>query len=372
MDKSGATPENTYKDYGLYTHTEQPGKDFLNAHNLDVNGNLYKALSFEFFRYQNEIKNIDDPTYSKELFETRLNMFAGKDNRKLINMLDALNSNDVDINAVVDKYFDKDNYLTWMAINILLGNYDTTSQNYLLYSPLNSEKWYFIPWDYDGTMKNTKLFLNFFTYMPDSQKGLARYWGVNLHKRFFAYKENCDLLTKKINEVKKVFIDNDFSGVATYYNSIVWSIISNSDDIKNISTDGLKSLKAYLAEFNIIIEKNYQLYLKSIHSPMPNFLLDNKKVNNKWQFRWTPSQDIDGDIVRYHFQLATDPYFKNIVEEKKEYFSTDYTLTKDLAKGHYFYRVVIDDGKGNTQLPYDTYDVSDEEQAFGLREFYVE
>ncbi len=32
---------------------------------------------------------------------------------------------------------------------ILTNNTDTTSQNYYLYNPINTENFYFLPWDYD-------------------------------------------------------------------------------------------------------------------------------------------------------------------------------------------------------------------------------
>ena len=48
---------------------------------------------------------------------------------------------------VFAKYFDEENYFTWLAFQMLTGNTDTTSQNFLLYSPQNSQKWYFISWD---------------------------------------------------------------------------------------------------------------------------------------------------------------------------------------------------------------------------------
>ena len=38
----------------------------------------------------------------------------------------------------------------WMAFQILMGNVDTQNRNVYLYSPLNSDIWYFIAWDKIG------------------------------------------------------------------------------------------------------------------------------------------------------------------------------------------------------------------------------
>ena len=65
-------------------------------------------------------------------------------------MLSDLNNYSVPIETTFPKYFDEENYFTWLAFQLLTGNVDTTSQNFYLYSPQNGDKWYFIPWDNDG------------------------------------------------------------------------------------------------------------------------------------------------------------------------------------------------------------------------------
>ena len=74
------------------------------------------------------------------------------DHDKLLEMMEAINDTSADIDDVMNTYFNKENYLTWMATNIIFGNIDAIVNNFLLYSPLNSKTWYFLPWDYDGTL----------------------------------------------------------------------------------------------------------------------------------------------------------------------------------------------------------------------------
>ena len=82
----------------------------------------------------------------------RLEVKGSQNHTKLINMLEAINDPLMPIEQTFERYFDADNYFNWMAFNILVGHTDTTSQNFYLYSPQNSEKWYFLPWDYDASL----------------------------------------------------------------------------------------------------------------------------------------------------------------------------------------------------------------------------
>ena len=61
-----------------------------------------------------------------------------------------MNNEAMPINDVIAKHFDRKNYVTWLAMNMVLDNRDTNSQNFLLYSPRNSATWTFVPWDYDA------------------------------------------------------------------------------------------------------------------------------------------------------------------------------------------------------------------------------
>ena len=69
---------------------------------------------------------------------------------KLQQMAAAVNDMTQDINDVIAKYFNRANYVTWLAVNMLMTNYDTNTQNFILYSPSGYAGWYFLPWDYDG------------------------------------------------------------------------------------------------------------------------------------------------------------------------------------------------------------------------------
>ena len=66
------------------------------------------------------------------------------DHSKLIAMLDELNDYSIPITQIMDRWFCRENLFSWMAFHILMGNVDTQSRNVFLYSPLNSDTFYFI------------------------------------------------------------------------------------------------------------------------------------------------------------------------------------------------------------------------------------
>ena len=156
-DTTDGSADAKFEDYGLYTQVEQLNKTGLKNHGLDSNGQLYKINSFEFYRYEDVIKLQDDPSYDSAAFEKLLEIKGSTDHRKLIQMLEAVNDYSIPIDTVLEEYFDEENITYWMGFQILMGNVDTQSRNVYLYSPLNSDTWYFIPWDNDGSLMRPEL-----------------------------------------------------------------------------------------------------------------------------------------------------------------------------------------------------------------------
>jgi len=99
-DLSGEVRDTDFIDYGLFTHIEQPNKRFLRNHGLDPNGNLYKAEFFEFFRYPDNLRNVDDKLYNEKNFEQIIEIKEGKNHSKLLQMLDDLNNYGLEIEEI--------------------------------------------------------------------------------------------------------------------------------------------------------------------------------------------------------------------------------------------------------------------------------
>ncbi len=370
-DLSSTNSTNEFVDYGLYTEIEQPNRTFLSSHGLDPNGQLYKVNYFEFQRTPDIIKNVDDPSFNKKKFEELLEMKAGNDNSKLIQMLDDLNDYSKNIDDVVDKYFDRDNYLTWLATNILFGNFDTDARNYFLYSPSNSLKWYFLPWDYDGAWARDEQKC----YIDENQRaswmyGVSNYWGVVLHRRFLKDSDNLEQLNRKIEEISKLINAQTLKKSLDSYYEIIKPQLAKEPDISSLPMP-FKDYDEEFGRFYEVIENNKKAYYENIQKPMPVYM-DKLLENGKdLKLSWSVSFDFQGDQIFYDVIVAKDPELKNIVFTKSGLETTEVVLPA-MAKGEYYWKVTIRDNSGNKQIPFDTYFDNFGKHYFGISKFVID
>jgi spore coat protein H len=358
-DLSENEGNNDYINYGLYTAVEQPSKSFLQTHNLDVNGHLYKAEFFEFMKYSS-IKLKDDFTYDKVEFEKILEIIGSEDHDKLISMIEAVNDYSQDINKVVDKYFDRDNLLTWLGINILFNNRDSNSRNFLLYSPLNSEKWFFLPWDYDDAWKNTTT--------ARWEGNISNYWGMILFNRLFKDIDNVNMLTSKIKELTKTINKNNTLKLLNNYHKVVKGNIYVLPDSEFIykTSDDYDNEYFSLGDFT---EKRLIEYNKSLENPMPIYLGEPIKKGEDHEFRWDASYDLQSDELTYDYILSKDLDFSDIVVSY-EGLHTLHCHVDNLDKGKYYWKVIVRDSKGNWQEAFDNY-IYNDEIYYGCKEYVV-
>lgn len=361
-DKSSSKNSNEFEDFGLYTHIEQPNKLFLKNHLLDPNGHLYKAENFKFLTYENQIKNKKDADYSKEAFESILEIRGNNDHNKLIEMLQAVNDMNRDINEVVDIYFHKENYLTWVACNILFDNYKTNKSNFLLYSPINSTKWYFMPWDYDKAW-------GIDVKRPMWKQGLSMYWDNKLHQRFFSKKENVEALSHKIEELSKIITKNQTKKFIDGYYNILLLNITKLPDLMYLPIT-INELKYQLDKLQHITELNKNYYKKLIENPMPYNLHEPQYIQKKWIFTWDNSYDIQGDTVTYNYEISKDKNFNNIYMTINNITDNKCEINK-LNRGVYYWRVKATDNKSNSQIAYNIYKDEFGEKYYGIKKLVV-
>lgn len=363
MTSSGAS--GSFEDYGLYTHIEQLNEEALAARGLNPDGNLYKAENFEFHRYPDKLLPSDNPKYDKKTFESVLKINGNENHDELLKMLNDVNNMSLSFDEVFHKYFQEDNYLTWLAVNLLLGNYDTMSTNYYLYSPLNSEKWYFLPWDYDkalgyGFERKNKI--------PDWQLGIQRYWGTVLHRRYLRDPGNVEKLVKKMEEISAIINEEANQQLLDGYHPIVKPFLSRNPDLYYLPYEFDEFEGRYRA-----IEKVTDFYKDqfklSLQFPMPIFL-HYEREDGKDLFRWEPSYDLQGDALTYDFVLGKDPDLSTRLVEKKNL--KDFSLqVPALPPGRYYWRVIVKDAKGNTQIPFDFYSGEERNIDWGIQQIIV-
>ena len=151
---------------------------------------------------------------------------------KLQQMAAAVNDMTEDINDVIAKYFNRANYVTWLAVNMLMTNYDTNTQNFILYSPSGYAGWYFLPWDYDGAWDWYSQPTEF--TLPRYRQGLANWWAVTLHSRFLSDPNNLAEVDARINALTSTISDSATAALMAGYHDLVQSFISVQPDLDNL------------------------------------------------------------------------------------------------------------------------------------------
>ena len=358
-----------FVDYGLYTQVEQPNKRFLRNHGLDEYGQLYKASMFEFFRYPDALKLADDPKYDLSAFEEVLEVKGNDDHQKLLTMLDDLNNYSLPTEEVFAKYFDEENYFTWLAFQMLTGNTDTTSQNFLLYSPQNSQKWYFISWDNDGAWGSgeDRLFKGQSGY--NYEKGISNYWGSVLHKRVLKSPELRKKLDNKIQEIRKLVSESVVAAKVKEYQKVTQPYLYAMPDVMYDVYD-VKGYEQVLNTLGQEVEINYQMYLTSLERPLPFFLDTITVEKDAVRFQWDVSFDFDNEALTYTFELARDYTFKTTLN-KQENLKLPQAQTGKLAPGQYFMRVSVKNASGQTQTAQEYYEDQNGVRHYGVRCFYI-
>lgn len=361
----------TYVDYGLYTAVEQPNNAFLKAHGLGKEGSLYKAVLNEFFRYEDKIKLVTDPTYDELVFAQVLEPKTTNDHSKLIEMLEALNNPDIPISEVLDKYFDVDNLISYVAFNLLMGNADSDAQNYYIYSPVNSDKWYLICWDGDSALqKYEDNLLDFGFQEAPWSEGIGNYWANNLFNRMFKEKKYRDMLTERIQYLHENVITSERINELVSQFRVVTDYYSRREPDASRLLCSFEQQDLILENLAYDTDLAYENYMNSLSTPMPFYLDDVTKVENGYHLVWGESYSFTNELIRYTVQVANDYTF----EPESIVFETQ-TLTLEaicpvLESGVYCFRVTATNSAGKSCIPFDTY-VSSLGSNAGMRVFQV-
>lgn len=368
--KDAAAGETEFSDYGLYTQVEQLNRRGMRAHNLDRNGHLYKINHFEFYRYEDVIKTTDDPGYDEAAFAFRLETKGNADHTKLIGLLEAVNSYSVTTQELFETYIDKENVAYWMALMILTGNIDTNTRNMYLYSPLNSSKWYIIPWDNDAAFRYHENELVHHVDGGSWQEGISNYWGNMLFRRCLmdaGFRETLDWAVQDLME--HYLTEEWFESAVADYTSVTKSYLYRMPDVIYAP---LTSFQYNLVAANLYdqIAENYRKYQESLQKPMPFFVGVPEPTETGLHVNWNASYALDAQSVRYSVTLAKDYRFKQILAEEWDLFLPETELKVSLKPGQYFLRVQATNEAGKTQGCFDYYE-TDSGKAYDTYSFYV-
>lgn len=368
-DENGSEPDK-FVDYGLYTQVEQLNGSGLKAHGLDSNAQLYKVNFFEFLLYEDTIKLEDDPDFDRVAFEKLLEIKGDRDHHKLIEMLQAVNDLDRPIDQTLDTYFDRENLTYWMAFQILIGNTDTQSRNVYLYSPQNSQRWYFIPWDHDSAFFKKEYEIEKFAGKTSWESGISNYWGNRLFQRALKSATFRQELDEAIQDLKGKLNPDYLSQEVAKYQETVKPYVTKEPDSTHLGLT--PSQYDEVAEaIPKEIESNYQDYLDSLKKPMPFFIgIPEKDENGKLKVRWDSAYDLNGQKITYKVEVAKDFEFKEIIHTE-EGITLPETVLDMPEKGHYFARVMATNEAGETRHAFDYY-VTEVGKHFGVKSFFIQ
>lgn len=368
-DENGSEPDK-FVDYGLYTQVEQLNGSGLKAHGLDSNAQLYKVNFFEFLLYEDTIKLEDDPDFDRVAFEKLLEIKGDRDHHKLIEMLQAVNDLDRPIDQTLDTYFDRENLTYWLAFQILIGNTDTQSRNVYLYSPQNSQRWYFIPWDHDSAFFKKEYEIEKFAGKTSWESGISNYWGNRLFQRALKSATFRQELDEAIQDLKGKLNPDYLSQEVAKYQETVKPYVTKEPDSTHLGLTP-SQYDEVAAAIPKEIESNYQDYLDSLKKPMPFFIgIPEKDENGKLKVRWDAAYDLNGQKITYKVEVAKDFEFKEIIHTE-EGITLPETVLDMPEKGHYFARVTATNEAGETCHAFDYY-VTEVGKHFGVKSFFIQ
>ena len=364
-----AGPDAKFEDYGIYTQVEQLNKTALKAHGLDNRGHLYKVNVCEFYRYEDVIMLKDDPDYDLKAFEEILEVKGDDDHSKLIRMLEDVNNYAMPIEDILDKWFDMENIAYWMAFNLILGNVDTQSRNFYLYSPQNVDRWYILPWDLDGMLNRTEYkIVDRYDY-EHWESGISNYWGNVLFQRCLRSETYRKALDDAMNDLRAIFTPELVDSYTKTYSELLKPYLYSGKDLTyvrltpeehDLVVDGL----------NAEIADNYNRYLESQKKPMPFYIGVPQKTDSGYTVQWDPSYDFNGEDITYTFEIATEYSFENPIS-KQTGLSIPMANFDELPAGQYFMRVQAQNESGETQYAFDAY-LLERGKVYGTKSFYID
>ena len=371
------------EDKGLYTRVESYDKEYLLNRGYHEDDNLYKAQDFWFYKHPSLALNSEGEPLDRVAFEKVIEPQRGKEQTKLLEMLTALEDEERDIDSIISQYFNRDNYLTWLAINIIMKNVDTTSQNFFLLNPLYSDTFYFLPWDYDGAWGWDQQLDQFDTpYYADWELGIARYWDSPLHRRFLSKKANRDALDAMIKNLRDNYItEANVDAKVAAYKRLLRPYITTSPDFENLPSgkNGRATEDDWDRESDALsakIASNISEYEAQKGKPMP-FWQDFRYEDGVMLLLWDESVDLEGDAVTYTIKLGDDynlsaPLILEKIDidennsdlEISKYGEVSYSFKPDPAfqSGDKLYlKITSKDSLGNEQTSFDN--VMDEDES---------
>jgi spore coat protein H len=304
-------------DHGLFTHAEYAGKEYLVNRQRNKDDNLYKIEYFTFSQSALNAIQVDEngEPLDEDRFETALGIKRGDDHRKVVEMVTAMNDPSQSFESILDRYFNKNNVLTWMTVNLLLHQTDAITHNFYLYNPVDSDKIYFLPWDYDGTFHPEPVLSNSYENKELGKRlyyGYARGINSQFVSRYYRQPGIHEKILAAADELRNTYLtDSNISERASRYAEVVGPYLSASPDVDFTSYDPYRT-----QSFASVVSGMHEALRTSFDIPMPPTLLNPTTQGDQLVFAWEPAYDVTrSNVLSYELQVSTSVAFEadNIV-----------------------------------------------------------
>ena len=321
--------------YGLYICVENVDEDFLLAHSLDPDGNLYKAAMDGA-----SLSIYDEIDYH---WEKKTNKSA--DSKDLENLIRQMNrvadSNYYDFAL---QYFDYEKMINIIAMNMLLANGSTYYHNYYLFHDKNFlEKWIMFPWDLDLTFD---LYGVNYPYHRSSGYGVP---DNPFLERALLCEPIFNDIQHRIEELAGTIFNSDylFPIIDSLATSLSSTILQDTlDDVANASVwnQVIEDDKNFIANRYNSLQYQFENYPTSFRiERATDIFTDSVKLT------WHPSIDPKGDKITYILKYSDRKYFfAPYTITFTGITDTIFTLPKLPDPGEYFWFVTATDGYNET------------------------
>ncbi len=334
-----------YQDMGIYTFIEQPNNAYLAAHELDTNGSLYRAEHFDFSRFPEQLVEKGAPDYSKEAFETILNIRNAENHSKLLNMLDVLHDDSIVFSDLLGRYFNEENLLTFAAVNVLLSNYRLAFEDYLIYSPQNSLTWYLIPSSFEDAMYH-KVGQND-QVIPTSFEGYGFLYNNVLYRKYLTEPGNTQKLVQKIEEIREILSDEWIEQQTLTYRKSILQYLFSIPEIM-LLPKAATYVEPYIADFSRIVDYNYQAVFANLKKPISPYIVQVEYQEESLEISFLGDDLQSGRVTQFRLELSTTSDFKSILFTSPPT-SEHRVQIQELPNTTLYARIVATDQTGATQ-----------------------
>ena len=350
-------------DQGLYTHVESRAKEYLINRGFDKDDNMYKANFFTFSADDLAAIQVDadGEPIDEDRFEERIEIDRGDDHSKLVEMVAAVNDPNVPFQQVLDRYFNANNVLAWVTVNLLLGHDDSIDQNYFLYNQIGTDTFYFLPWDYDGALRVRQPLVDANTVEALRARllfGFAASANNEFLRQYYLLPGAHERIKRAADEIRRDYLNDDaIFNLSQQYASLIRPFISTSPDIENIAgirePENLSIWEERWQSFGAVVDSNLQRLKASPNMPIPHFLKEPFQRGENTVLWWDPAIDITGGQISYSIEISSTPDFlpgslvlevSGIADESDR---VEFLADRlSLPSGTWYYRVKATSGTG--------------------------